>query len=86
MEALSESDQLILACVYVTDADNCITDLPEFKKNIKNLLTEDYHAHIKNQFKAVSTLFNTTMQSGCKKVIELMFIDIEKSFLRKLFT
>jgi len=86
MESLKESSQLILACVYVTDADSCEAALPDFKKNLYSLLNEEYHVHIKSQLKTVSSLFNITIQHGCKKVIELMFIDLEKSFLRKLFT
>lgn len=84
--ALNKSDELIISCVYVLDANNCIEIFPDFKKKIKNILQKEFYDRLKVYFRNTTSLFNNTIRMGCLKVMELMFIDLEHDFLRKIFT
>ena len=46
-ESVSKSDNLIVTCVYVSDANKCLEQFPKFKKKIKELLPKDLYKHIK---------------------------------------
>lgn len=82
--------ELIIACVYVADASKCVEIFPSFKKKVKSLLPRDLYDHIKVRYiksnPSVLTMYNTNIKLGCNKVIELMFRDIEKTYLNKIFT
>jgi hypothetical protein len=84
---LNEADDLIIACVYILDANNCIEIFPEFKKKIKQILQKEYYDRLKEvDFANTTILFNQTIRYGCTKCMELLFINIEKNFLSKMFT
>jgi hypothetical protein len=86
LEDLSEANDLIVSCVYILDANNCLEILPDFKKKIKKILQKEFYERLKVFFQNTQSLFNQTTRIGCSKAIELMFINIEKMYLRKLFT
>jgi len=86
MTISEEATALILACIYVIDSDNCINDLKDFKNFIKEVIDKDYHEYLKSQFGTVKSLFQSTIENGCKKIIELIFLELEKTILRQLFT
>ena len=58
----------------------------EFKKFCKGKLNKEFHKWVKSYINNANTLFNNTIRSGCKKIIDLMYVEIEIQLLRKLFT
>lgn len=86
LEKLSEADDLIVCCIYILDSNNCVEIFPDFKKKIKKLLQKEFYDRLKVYYRNCNTLYNNTIRIGCSKAIELMFINIEKLFLTKIFT
>jgi hypothetical protein len=86
LRKLSNPDELIISCVYVLDANNCIEAFPDFKKKIKSILQKDFHDRLKITYSNIRVIFNGTVTLGCRKTIELIFLDLENKFIRKLFT
>ena len=84
--ALNKPEDLVVSCVYVIDANNCIEIFPDFKKKIKNILQKEFYDRLKVYYRNITSLFNNTIRIGCLKSIELMFIELENKFLRNLFT
>ena len=89
-ESVSKSDNLIVTCVYVSDANKCLEQFPKFKKKIKELLPKDLYKHIKltyiNGTPSILSMYNSNIRIGCNKIIELMFKEIESRTLNKMFT
>ena len=89
-ENIKKSENLIVACVYVNDANKCLEQLPKFKKKIKSLLPKDLYKHVKlsyiNSNPGVLSMYNTNIRNGCQKIIELMIKEIESKTLNKMFT
>ena len=86
IEELYLSEDLIVVCVYINDSDSAISVMGEFKKFVKEKLNKEFHKWVKTYINNVNNLFNNTIRIGCKKIIELMFVEIEIQLLRKLFT
>ncbi len=86
IEDLYLADDLIVVCVYINDADSSINVMGEFKKFVKDKLVKEFHKWVKTYINNANNLFNTTIRAGCKKLIELMFVEIELQLLRKFFT
>ena len=90
LKNLNKPEELIIACVYVSDSSNCLEIFPKFKKKIKSLLPKDLYKHIKLRFisstPSILSMYNQNLRTGCNKVIELMFKDLESSYLNKMFT
>ena len=88
-ESVSKSDNLIVTCVYVSDANKCLEQFPKFKK-IKELLPKDLYKHIKltyiNGTPSILSMYNSNIRIGCNKIVELMFKEIESRTLNKMFT
>ena len=89
-ESIKKSEHLIVACVYVSDANKCLEQFPKFKKKIKGLLPKDLYKHIKLTYisssPSILSLYNTNIKNGCQKIIELMLKEIESKTLNKMFT
>ena len=89
-ENIKKSENLIVACVYVNDANKCLEQFPKFKKKIKSLLPKDLYKHVKlsyiNSNPGVLSLYNSNIRNGCQKIIELMIKEIESKTLNKMFT
>ena len=89
-ENVKKSENLIVACVYVSDANKCLEQFPKFKKKIKGLLPKDLYKHIKltyiNSSPSILSMYNSNIRIGCQKIIELMFKEIESKTLNKMFT
>ena len=89
-ENVKKSENLIVACVYVSDANKCLEQFPKFKKKIKGLLPKDLYKHIKLTFisssPSILSLYNNNIRNGCQKIVELMFKEIESKTLNKMFT
>ena len=89
-ESVSKSDNLIVTCVYVSDANKCLEQFPKFKKKIKELLPKDLYKHIKltyiNGTPSILSMYNSNIRIGCNKIVELMFKEIESRTLNKMFT
>ena len=89
-ENIKKSENLIVACVYVNDANKCLEQFPKFKKKIKSLLPKDLYKHVKlsyiNSNPGVLSLYNANIRNGCQKIIELMIKEIESKTLNKMFT
>ena len=89
-EAVLKSDNLIITCVYVSDANKCLEQFPKFKKKIKELLPKDLYKHIKLTYisssPSILSMYNSNIRIGCNKIIELMFKEIESRSLNKMFT
>ena len=89
-ENVKKSENLIVACVYVSDANKCLDQFPKFKKKIKGLLPKDLYKHIKLTFisssPSILSLYNSNIRNGCQKIVELMFKEIESKTLNKMFT
>jgi len=89
-ESVSKSDNLIVTCVYVSDANKCLEQFPKFKKKIKELLPKDLYKHIKltyiNSNPSILSMYNSNIRIGCNKIVELMFKEIESRTLNKMFT
>ena len=89
-ENVKKSENLIVACVYVSDANKCLEQFPKFKKKIKGLLPKDLYKHIKLTFisssPSILSLYNSNIRNGCQKIVELMFKEIESKTLNKMFT
>ena len=87
---LNSGDELIIACVYVSDSSKCLEIFPTFKKKCKSLLPKDLYKHIKLRFissnPSILSEYNNSIRIGCNKVIELMFMDLSKNYLNKIFT
>jgi hypothetical protein len=86
LEQLNEPDDLVVSCVFVLDAQNCIENFPDFKKKIKALLQKEYYKRLKVYFQNIIGLFNSSIKLGCLKSIDIMFIDIERNCLEKIFS
>ena len=89
-ENVKKSENLIVACVYVSDANKCLEQFPKFKKKIKGLLPKDLYKHIKLTYisssPSILSMYNSNIRNGCQKIIELMFNEIESKTLNKMFT
>jgi len=89
-ESVKQSENLIVACVYVSDANKCLEQFPKLKKKIKGLLPKDLYKHIKLTFingtPSILSLYNSNIRNGCQKIVELMFKEIESKTLNKMFT
>ena len=89
-ENLKKSENLIVACVYVNDANKCLEQFPKFKKKIKSLLPKDLYKHVKlsyiNSTPGILSMYNANIRNGCQKIIELMIKEIESKTLNKMFT
>ena len=89
-ESVKQSENLIVACVYVSDANKCLEQFPKLKKKIKGLLPKDLYKHIKLTFingtPSILSLYNSNILNGCQKIVELMFKEIESKTLNKMFT
>jgi hypothetical protein len=86
LEQLNEAGDLIVSCIYILDAQNCIEILPDFKKKIKALLQKEFYKRYKVYYTNIINIFNSSIKLGCLKSIEIMFIDIEKNCLEKVFS
>ncbi len=90
MNSLKNGDELIVACVYVSDASRCLEVFPSFKKKCKALLPKDLYQHIKlryiNSNPSILGQYNNCIKNGCNKVIELLFKELSKNYLNKMFT
>lgn len=84
--ALNQPEDLIVSCVYILDAHNCIEIFPDFKKKIKQILLKEFYERLKVFKSNVGSIFNNTIRIGCAKAIEIIFINIEKNCLKKVFT
>ncbi len=89
-ENIKKSENLIVACVYVNDANKCLEQFPKFKKKIKGLLPKDLYKHVKmsyiNSTPGVLSMYNQNIRNGCQKIIEVMIKEIESKTLNKMFT
>ena len=89
-ENIKKSENLIVACVYVNDANKCLEQFPKFKKKIKSLLPKDLYKHVKmsyiNSNPGVLSMYNANIRNGCQKIIEVMIKEIESKTLNKMFT
>jgi hypothetical protein len=85
LEELTNENDLIISCVYILDAHNCIELLPDFKKKIKKLLQKEYYERVKLFISNLISIFNFTIKLGCQKAIEIMFIKLENQCLTKIF-
>lgn len=90
IEEFKTIDDLIIVCIYVNDASRCLEIFPTFKKKVKSLLPKDLYAHIKiryiNSNPSILTMYNSNIRKGCLKIIQLMFLDLEKNYLKNIFT
>jgi len=86
LSALNKTEELVVSCVYVLDAHNCVEIFPDFKKKIKNILQKEFYDRLKVYYRNTTSLFNNTIRIGCLKAIELMFIEMEHKFLSKILT
>ena len=89
-ENIKKSENLIVACVYVNDANKCLEQFPKFKKKIKGLLPKDLYKHVKmsyiNSTPGVLSMYNQNIRNGCQKIIEVMIKEKESKTLNKMFT
>jgi hypothetical protein len=83
---LNHPDDIITACVYILDADNCVEEFPSYKKKMKELLNESYHNNLKDKFSQVKKEYTESIRKSSEKVVELIFYEIELSCLSKLFS
>ena len=86
IKELCSSEQFIIACVSISDAQNCIEAFPSFKKKSKEMLPKEYYERLKFYLRNATSTFNNSIKLGANKSIELFFIDLEKEFFRKIFT
>ena len=87
MSELSEEGDLIVACVFILDALSCREQFPQYSKKLKNLMQPQFYNIWKTINKTqIKKVIERTILEGCQKVVELLFITLEKNFLKKMFT
>jgi hypothetical protein len=86
LEQLNEPDDLVVSCIFVLDAQNCIENFPDFKKKIKGLVQKEYYKRLKVYYTNIISIFNSSIKLGCLKSIDIIFIDIERNCLEKIFS
>ena len=73
-ESVKQSENLIVTCVYVSDANKCLEQFQKLKKKIKGLLPKDLYKHIKLTFiNGTPSILILNILNGCQKIVELMF-------------
>lgn len=83
---LNNPNQILLACVYLLDADNCIEEFPSYKHKLKSVITEDLHANLKATLNNLNKEYLESIKISSYKIIELMFYDIELNYLSNMFS
>lgn len=86
VKKLSHPEDVLVACVYIIDADNCIEEFPSYRKKLKQILNENYHENLKARFNSAKKEYAETIRLASGKLIELIFFDIELVYLSKLFS
>ena len=90
IDEITSPNEIVIVCVYVYDASKCLELFPQFKKKIKSLLPKEFYDHIKLRFihstPSVLSMYNGNIKKGCNKAISLMFKDLSKTYLSKIFT
>lgn len=83
---LNNPDDIIIACVYILDSDNCINELPNYKEKMKTLLDESLHNNMKDRFNHTKVEYGETIKFSINKVNELLLLDVELFYTSKMFT
>lgn len=84
---LFDENDLIVACIFILDALGLKHKFPEYSKKLKSLMQPQFYNIWKSINKAqIKRIIERTIMEGCQKVVELLFINLEKNFLKKLFT
>lgn len=84
---LNDDNDLIVSCVFVLDALGCKQKFPEYSKKLKSLMQPQFYNIWKSVNKAqIKKVIERTILEGCQKVVELLFINLEKNYLKKMFT
>ncbi len=84
---LNDENDLIVSCVFILDALGCKQKFPEYRKKLKSLMQEQFYSRWKSNNKTqIKKVIERTILEGCQKVVELLFINLEKNFLKKMFT
>ena len=90
IDAIVDPDEIVIACVYISDASKCLEVFPTFKKKIKGMLPKPLYEHIKLRYvrstPSILSMYNFNIKKGCNKVISLLFKDLGNTELNKLFT
>ncbi|MCQ2816331.1 MAG: hypothetical protein MJ252_03595, partial [archaeon] len=90
IEEFKNIEDITVVCIYAQDASTCLNSFKPFKKKVKALIPKDLYDHIKMRYikgnPSVLGLFSNNIKKGCSKVIQLMFIEFRKNFLKLLFT
>ena len=72
-ESVKQSENLIVACVYVSDANKCLEQFQKLKKKIKGLLPKDLYKHIKlafiNDTPSILSLYNSNIKMDAKRLL-----------------
>ena len=50
IDAIVDPDEIVIACVYISDASKCLELFPNFKKKIKAMLPKPLYDHIKLRY------------------------------------
>lgn len=90
IDAIVDPDEIVIACVYISDASKCLEVFPTFKKKIKGMLPKPLYDHIKLRYvrstPSILSMYNFNIKKGCNKAISLLFKDLGNTELNKLFT
>ena len=72
-ESVKQSENIIVACVYVSDANKCLEQFQKLKKKIKGLLPKDLYKHIIltfiNDTSSILSLYNSKIKMDAKRLL-----------------
>lgn len=83
---ISSPSNILIACVYLLESDNCISEFPNFKEKIRELIIDEAQSDLRFKFDRLNKEFINSMKICSEKVIDLIYFDIELYQLSKMFT
>lgn len=86
VQLLNHPSDIIVGCIYIMDADNCMEEFPSYAHKMKEILSEQYHKNLKDKFNHLKKEYSDSIRRGSNKVVELLFYDIELLYLSKMFS
>ena len=84
---LDEENDLIVSCIFVLDALSLREQFPQYSKKLKALMQPQFYNIWKSINKTqIKKTIERNISEGVKKLVEILFISIEKTFLKKILT
>lgn len=84
---LDEENDLIVSCIFILDAISLREQFPQYSKKLKALMQPQFYNIWKSINKTqIKKNIERNILVGCNKLIEILFISLEKNFLKKILT